>query len=165
MARRLPPPPALPELVEGEYGVTEHWLDGGFRRVLVVEDESGKRSIVVVDLFSEQPNLKGESGELHAATAAGVKLLYESIPARLLDKIEKTLGVRVEGELVLLEAGSTRQLVSARLRVEGPKPGRDAVEKIYRLLVSELEGRDPAASPLETPEPVERVYRSRGLTR
>ncbi len=165
MARRLPPPPRLPDLVEGEYGVTEHWLDGGFRRVLVVEDEPGKRSILVIDLFSEQPKLKGGSSVLHALTAAGVRMLYENIPDALLERVRGILGRRVEGELVLLESGSTRQLVSARLRVEGPKPGRDEVEKIYNLLVAELEGRDPRESPLKAPEPVERVYRSRGLTR
>ena len=149
---RLPPPPQLPELVEAELGVTEYWLDGGFRRALLIPDE-GDCWLLSLDLYAKPESVRGELlARLAAPTAAGT--VEELVSLEELEGLGRV-------ELVYLKAGGRLELVEARLRTCRGKPSLERVREIYRRLVLLLEDRDPEVEPLQPPEPVERVYRAR----
>jgi len=152
----VPPASEQPPIVEAELGVREYWYET-FRRVLVIPDGDGC-FLLSVDVYTP---LRGEEWrEGGRLEAAGVVLHYLQLAGSGL-----ALGGNVPeaAEAAVVEAGGRRELGNVRLRYCGlaAPPSYDDVYRVYRRLVTALEGRDPATSPLQAPEPSPRVYASR----
>jgi len=155
----IPPPAPLPEVVEAELGVREYWYEV-FRRVLVVPDGDGCY-LLSIDVYSTSP----PAGEERAVLSASLVKLRYMAPGLEPPRLN---GVKPEYvEAVVVETPGRREIVNVRLRYCGLSdvPSHEAVAGVYREIVTAVEGRDPARLPLTAPEPVARVYASRGLLR
>jgi hypothetical protein len=156
---RVPPFSPQPSIVEAELEAKEYWYET-FRRVLVIPDGSGCY-LISIDVHSLGKPSGEEAGVMEAP---GVKLRYLSVPAS-----EFKVGdvEPLSAEVVVVETGERVETVNLRLRYCGLKeaPGYSVVETLYRKAVMLIEGRDPEREPLTPPEPVERVYKARGLAK
>ena len=135
----------------------EFWPETHRRMVAVQEDG---RTLLAVDLYRRLGPGEELPGEPAGSLAIGpVRLSYRDVTNVLGNAIDGLL----YAEIVVLETPGRRELIEARLVLSRGELSLGEASSVYESIVKLFENRDPKAEPVEAPQPVVRVYRSRGL--
>ncbi|BES82636.1 hypothetical protein PABY_22030 [Pyrodictium abyssi] len=158
----MPPAAEQSKIVEAWKGVTEYWYEE-FRRALVIRDTNGC-IVISLDVYSRLDALPPEYRvKDRLETGSPVEVLYVDASA-VAERIHGVKPEKIELTVIHTVAGGEERYEVSDVRItccNCRNLAYDDIYRVYRSVVELIEQRNPEVSPLTSPQPVEKVYRTR----